>query len=297
MNAEVRYLSPLPAGLPWTEGASLLLDGASLAELPQWLRQWSGTATFQPLYAQTRWDELVDISPCLVQLNGPNDALLDAFLAQGQGDWGYLLFGQAPWHERLAHLRWLLNARHPRGEEMLLRLADPAVANALLGRAVANGDACLFGPFESILAFDGETRSWLCHRRPAGPVPARQDGPYRLDDEELERLGEVRWQRVVEQLDAHLRQAFPHYAADCDRSARRAHLRGLAEQAHARGLCSEIDIARYANLFGLLGEQALQDYPEIAALLDTTSSQTPSRRLEAAADLAYAIALQARSAS
>ena len=62
-------LPALPADLPWTLNAYLLLDGVSVMELPRKLYQWSDTPTFEPLYRDSRWQELLDLSPCLVALD------------------------------------------------------------------------------------------------------------------------------------------------------------------------------------------------------------------------------------
>lgn len=72
MRTEPMLLA-LPADLPWTLNAYLLLDGVSVTELPRKLYQWSDTPTFEPLYHDSRWQELLDLSPCLVALDGSQD--------------------------------------------------------------------------------------------------------------------------------------------------------------------------------------------------------------------------------
>lgn len=69
-------------------------------------------------------------------------------------------------------------------------------------------------------------------------------------------------------MDRHMNLYFPGYRpALCGRE-RFQHLRMLAEQAYRRGMCSARDILLYANIFGYLGEDALDAHADIAVLLD-----------------------------
>jgi hypothetical protein len=66
-------LPPLPDDLPWSVSAYLLLDGVSVPNLPQRLSRWDNPV--HGLYQGTRWQELADISPRLVTLNGDDPVL------------------------------------------------------------------------------------------------------------------------------------------------------------------------------------------------------------------------------
>lgn len=281
-------LRHLPAGLSWDICAYLLLDGISVDSLLQRLYQWSDSPDFDVLYLDTPWAELSDVSPCLVRLSGQQDPALSAFLENSHAEWGYLLFSSANRAELLSHLRWLVQVRHPLGEDMLLRLADPAVVHALFGQAVREGDSTLFGPIEQVVGADRIQTCWHQHQRPGLAECISHDRPYSLSDAQLELLGEVGFRSILVQLDEHLRDYFPDYQRALNQPERWQHLRSLAEQAYAQGFQSEHEITLYANIFGLLGADALQTHSDIAELLSKASALTPSQRIEQAADLAYA---------
>lgn len=278
----------LPADLPWSQGAYLLLDGVSLPDLQHKLYQWSENPEFEPLYLGTEWHELSDLSPCLVRLSGLQDPVLQHFIESAQHEWGYLIFADAGFDEILRHLRWLIYVQPPQGDAMLLRLADPAVAHQLL----ATGSSHLFGPIEQICAADCIEGCWWQHRRVGEPQQQAEQKPYRLSDAELEALGEVSFRQVAMRLDSHMREFFPHYQQALHGRERLTHLRVLAERAYRQGMGSEREIILYANVFGFLGEQQLENHPDIASLLNDKSPQTPAQRIEQAAGLAQVRATQ-----
>ncbi|WP_313027329.1 DUF4123 domain-containing protein [Pseudomonas lopnurensis] len=272
----------LPGTLPWDANSYLLLDGVSVEALSRKLYQWSENPVFEPLYLRTEWQELADLSPCLIALNGQHDPIMQRFIDNAAREWGYLLFTHAGFDETLRHLRWLLRVRCQEDETVLLRLADPAVAHRLL----AIGNPRLFGPIEQLCIPDAIEGVWYRHRR-AGPIPDQRDAqPYRLSDQELTALGEVSFRQTVMAVDEHMRTFFPTYQPAMRGRERLRHLRELAERAYQSGMCSEREILLFANVFGFLGGQPLDSHPDIARLLDETSSQSPAQRVEQAARLA-----------
>lgn len=290
-------LHHLPQDLPWDTPAYLLLDGISVETLPKRLYEWAESPDFDVLYLETPWAELSDVSPCLVRLNGQHDPALAAFVQNSHDEWGYLLFSHASRDDLLKHLRWLVCVCHPMGEKMLLRLADPAVMHALLGQATQDNDATLFGPLEQIVAADRIENAWHQHQRPGSLATTQQDRTYQLSDQQLARLGDVAFRSILISLDAHMRDYFPHYQITLHSTQRWQHLRALAERAYNLGFNSEYDITLYANIFGLLGANALDRHPDIATLVNHPSSLTPTQRIEQAADLAYARASSAERTS
>lgn len=278
----------LPADLPWAHGAYLLLDGVSLPGLQHKLYEWTENPEFEPLYLGTEWHELNDLSPCLVRLSGFRDPVMQGFIESAQHEWGYLIFAKAGFDEILRHLRWLICVQSAQGEAMLLRLADPAVAHQLL----AAGSPQLFGPIEQICAADCIEGRWWQHTRAGEPQHQAAQKRYVLSDTELEALGEVSFRQVVMRLDSHMREFFPHYRQTLRGRERVIHLRELAEHAYRQGMGSEREITLYANVFGFLGDQKLENHPDIASLLSDKSPRTPAQRIEQAASLAQVRAAQ-----
>jgi hypothetical protein len=286
LKSEWALENDLPKGLPWNGTVGLLLDGVSIEKLPQQLYQWSDNPVFEPLYLRTRWAKLGDVSPCLVQIKNRNDPVLMQFLSAAPQEWGYLVFSDQPWQSMLAHWRWLTSVMHPQGEEVLLRIADPAVMHALLAQACNSKDPTLFGPCAQVVTADAALGCWHLDQRPGEAQQPDRNKLYRLSSEQLSQLDEVSFRSIVLGLDAHMREYFPFYQAQATPLQRWEHLHGLASVAYDRGFSTEFDITLYANIHGFLGENALQEHSDLDAILKTPSAHTAAQRLERVADIA-----------
>ncbi|MBX8487022.1 DUF4123 domain-containing protein [Pseudomonas cichorii] len=286
LKSEWALENGLPKGLPWNGTVGLLLDGVSVEHLPRLLYQWSDNPEFEPLYLGTRWAELGDISPCLVRVKAQNNPILMQFLSAAPKEWGYLVFSDQPWDRMVAHFRWLTSVMHPQGEEVLLRIADPAVTHALLAHANSIKDATLFGPCTQIITADAALGCWHVDQRPGKAQEPDHKQLYRLSDEQLSQLNEVNFRSLVLRLDEHMHEYFPSYQAHATPLQRWEHLHTLASTSYDRGFNTELDITLYANIHGFLGERALEDHPDLDAILKTPSEQTPAQRLERVADIA-----------
>jgi hypothetical protein len=154
----VSDLSAFPEGLPWGEQqAFLLLDGATISDLPQRLKQLNPTDSRIALYDQTPFSALRDVSPLLVAISQPADPLAQFYLHNAQEEWGVLLFSAAPLHGVAEHLRKLISVELPSGPAVLLRLAQRwGVLDQLENQASALG---LGGP--SALFYYANFVFWL----------------------------------------------------------------------------------------------------------------------------------------
>lgn len=286
LKSEFPLENGLPQGLPWNGTVGLLLDGVSVEKLPQHLYQWTENPEFEPLYLGTRWAELGDISPCLVQIKAQNNPVLTRFLNASRQEWGHLVFSDQSWDQLVAHFRWLTSVMHPLGEEVLLRIADPAVTHALLAHAETIKDPTLFGPCKQIVTADAALDCWYINNRPGNAPEPDHSKRYRLSEAQLSQLDEVNFRNVVMRLDAHMQEYFPSYQAQSTPQQRWEHLHALASTSYDRGFNTELDITLYANIHGFLGDRALEEHPDLDAILKTPSEQTPAQRLERVADIA-----------
>jgi hypothetical protein len=286
LKSEFPLENGLPQGLPWNGTVGLLLDGVSVEKLPQHLYQWTENPEFEPLYLGTRWAELGDISPCLVQIKAQNNPVLTRFLNASRQEWGHLVFSDQSWDQLVAHFRWLTSVMHPLGEEVLLRIADPTVTHALLAHAETIKDPTLFGPCKQIVTADAALDCWYINNRPGNAPEPDHSKRYRLSEAQLSQLDEVNFRNVVMRLDAHMQEYFPSYQAQSTPQQRWEHLHALASTSYDRGFNTELDITLYANIHGFLGELALEEHPDLDAILKTPSEQTPAQRLERVADIA-----------
>src|SRR5690606_11769007 len=136
----------LPEDLPWGQNACLLLDGVSLADCQRKLREWNLNAELSPLYRNSPWAQLSDLSPCLARPEGLCHPSLRRCAGCSQAQWACPLCRPADFDDLRRHLRWLVSVQARSGEALLRRPADPAVAHALLDE----GSPRLLGPIEHV---------------------------------------------------------------------------------------------------------------------------------------------------
>lgn len=274
--------SAFPEDLPWTEQqAFLLLDGATITDLPARLKQQSPAASIVALYDQPPFSALRDISPLLVAIAHADDPLARFHLQHAQAEWGVLLFSVAPMHSVAEHLRKLLVVELPAGQSAFLRMADAAVAHALF----AHADQRLFGPLTCVVTADCVNDLWHSHRPRQAECPALAV-PYRLDPELSAALDQVDRRRRLLDLDAHLLKHFRQFHAGETLGQRWPLLNFMETQASALGLSSQSELFNYANLLALLDSQDIAQHPQIHHLLHTPSLQSPGERVTLAVDMA-----------
>ena len=275
-------LTSFPEGLPWGEQqAFLLLDGATISDLPQRLKQLDPTASTLALYDQPPFSTLRDVSPLLVAIEQPNYPLAQFYLHNAQEEWGVLLFSAAPLHGVAEHLRKLLVVELPSGQSAFLRMADAAVAHALFTHA----DQCLFGPLTCVVTADCINDVWHSHRPRLAECPALAV-PYRLDPELSAALDQVDRRRVLLDLDAHLLKHFREFHVGETLGQRWPLLDLMETQSSALGLTCQSELYNYANLTALLDGSDIGQHPAIHHLLHTPSLQSPGERIALAVDLA-----------
>lgn len=273
----------LPNNLPWNIGAYLLLDGVRLPLLAKQLHLWPNPT--ECLFVSTRWRELLDISPYLISLSGPNDPVLDYFQQNAWLEPGYLLFSQADSYTLSTWLRSLIVVQHPAGDDVMMRVADPAVLHQLMSASEHTPSARWFGPIEQVCLPDGMQAQWQEHRRPASAV-AVEPSTLRLTDQELTALGEVEFRQFVLRLTAHLTTYFPDLMAAPPEIERRRRAQQIAQTAYDKGFYSAQEVMLYANVLGYLAGQSIESHPDIYQLLNQPSALPPLQRVLRAADLA-----------
>lgn len=276
----------LPDDLPWTEhNAFVLVDGATRRDLPGLFATLAPSSPRVALYDCTRFRGLSDVSPLLIQIPGPDHPALDFYLEHAAEEWGLLLFSAQPAHEVARHLRTLLTVELPTGQEVFLRLADAAVAQALFRGAPQN----LFGSLSQVVIPDSVTTTWHRHR-PARGKTAPLIPPYRLSPEHNNALDHVDRRRTLLDLDNHLRTQFPHWRAEQSLSQRWPLLEQWTNEAQQLGLGYTAELYYYANIMAWLGDAALHQHPAIAQRLHGPSPQPIGERVAHAAELAHHIA-------
>lgn len=182
----------LPKHLPWQGHAYLLLDGVSVKNLQAQAYEWFGRPDLQLLYANTPLAPCNELSPCLITLNGPNTPGLSHYFAHAAEEWGYLIFSEASSFDVMAHLRFLLNAQYqPQGQKVWLRVADPAVMQAVLSYAASSQKPEVFGPLDHVVLPDVINNTWQHHTRLGDVQRPLPQQPYVLCEVQQAMLDEV----------------------------------------------------------------------------------------------------------
>jgi len=278
----------LPADLPWGEQqAFVLLDGATLSDLPQRLKQLSPGANTLALYDCPPFTELRDISPLLVMIEQPAAPIFQFYLEHAHEEWGVLLFSPESTDSVVRHLRKLLTVELSQGQQVFLRLADAGVLHGLL----SSGDQRLFGPVSCAVIADCVSANWHRHQ-PRLTGYSELPMPYRLSLEQEAALEQVDRRRALLELDTHLCRFFPEHQAGQTVALRWPMLEQRFEEAHALGLSSQSELFYYANVMASLDGSPLDQHPHINRLLHTPSLQLPGERIALAADLAHQWAIQ-----
>ncbi|MCK2184351.1 DUF4123 domain-containing protein [Halomonas getboli] len=246
------------SGFDWPEAGKvfLLLDGVRVKELARRLYEWSeGDLEADLLYAGTPWSEVVEVSPWLVQLRGPEDPILERFLSQGaEAEWGYLILSSSELLEVADHLRELIQVRHPVGIPMLLRLADPAVISALFTDG-SLPEQIPWGPIERLILPDAVQETWQESAPQASREHVRAIGAsdYRLSESQLERMQACDRRRDTRRLMVFVDQHCEGWLTVTDRPQRYVQLAGIVQEAREFGFSAPRELGLFCTLMQRLG--------------------------------------------
>ncbi|WP_429179636.1 DUF4123 domain-containing protein [Aeromonas salmonicida] len=261
----------------------LLLDGARIPELERVLFEQDDAPAYQPIYLYAPWDSLREVSPCLVCAT-PN--LLDWFMQNREPSWGYLLSSQLGLLPLAERLRALIEVESPYGSRILLKLAMPET----MWRLFMDDEPWLWQDVEQVWIPVRQANQPVWWHKTVSPELGEPVGKrFRLSDAQWTRLGEVSWQHTLDVIRQHMASWFPARLQEQIEPA--AWIARWAEQAYGKGFESERDLLLFFNVLGYLGSGWFEqdEYPRIKALITQPSAQTPSQRIEQAAELAEAL--------
>lgn len=290
-HSDNQALRHLPFSLTGSGTVALLLDAVAQEHLLRRIYQWSDNPQVDPLYLQTPWHELLELSPCLLFLSGPQDPALAGFLNGAELETGWLLLSDQPPELISQHLRRLITVQPPHGDPSLLRISDPATAQALFSHAERQGNSTVFGPIKDVFFPDSLLKTWHSHSAPRSTAPSWSE-PYRLDEQQWTLLEQVAFRQAVLKLRQHMQQYFPDYQPQIQGPARGQLWQNLAETAYQQGFYSPQEILLFANIHGFLGPAALYSYPAVNQLLQDKNLGSALQRVQLAAKEAEQLALQ-----
>lgn len=227
----------------------LLIDGVLRPDAIASLYQRGEPLEIQPLYIGTRWQELHDLGPILVSIQGSSNLIGETYQsALHQAD-ACLMSSSAQINVVANHLRRLIAPPDVLGGKGLLRYADPLVARYWLGSYQSKHLDAILGPIDAWHVPKSE-HSWEVVKRPEWQSFHRESPPLEWVDAYAQ-LGEVqlnaldqaaRW-RLKERLHLSLEQNHPEALTLIPKSQMTQWFDDRLDEAKAWGLASERSLA------------------------------------------------------
>ncbi len=263
----------------------VLIDGAKVNNLSQFIYREEESPQCDALYRGTEFADLSEVSPWLVETGFNSMLALKCF-----DEWKHLgaaivVQADCDFEQVMTHLRGLLKARLVTGDEVIFRFYDPEIMRGLLKQdSTGEVTSRLMGSCSMYAIQDRRTGEWEYFHN-AQPSYERQKEVFSIREEHQVAMEKAAERTALRKLELHTAKYFPHLLQrsggnECswdDVSA-------LVDAAKERGLHSARDIALYINSIGWLGRQAFEDR-DVQNLWNRNSA-TPSKAITQIAELA-----------
>ncbi|WP_391087091.1 DUF4123 domain-containing protein [Vibrio sp. NH-UV-68] len=255
----------------------LIVDGAQIEGLARTLYALNGPINVEPIYMMPPHDQLLEVSPYIVHAT---KAIQDWFLAQNKPMSGYFVASAKSLEIICENYRNFIIAESPYGSQLYIKMANSECA-------------WVFYSTHTPQFWNDISQVWIPTRKgwqsAICPDLNRNRDKLKISDEQWSLLGKVSWDTTVIKLKDHVLKWFPLLLDGNVESL--SWVETYALSAYKQGFTSERDLMMYMNIIGFLGEDKFLDerlYPDIHDLILNASQQTPSQRVEKAANLAQA---------
>jgi len=145
----------------------LLLDGVKMEPVLQWIYQCIDNPEWYPLYKNTRYDDVLDISPCLVKIPEDSD-ITDKFEyelgLQGKAILLSSSFDIEVLGGSLSQLLWVMTDS---GQYLHFRFYDPITLSRLMPSLQSEETSALYKGIEHMIWFDAKQRTWKKRSAPS----------------------------------------------------------------------------------------------------------------------------------
>ncbi len=259
----------------------LLLDGAQIDDLLQQIYRLELAPEFHVLYQQTRYAELAEVGPVLVE-TGHDSALTRHFEQHWSASAGVVLTSSAVTEELIQHLRSLVHIQTIGEAILLFRFYDPRILHLWLSDLAGKEQNAVMGPVNEFRLLAGNT--WHTYTSNVS-VKARcyADTPWlQLDSEQLARLNQAKLGAFEQRLLEHVDAWFPDCLKVASAQERSEWANSCRIQADRYGFSSALEVARWAGFMALLGKDfpEAEEHESYRALLERSDLQ-PAARLDA----------------
>jgi len=151
------------AGLPSSRSELhhyVLLDGVKMEPVLTWVYQSINNPEWYPLYKNTRYHDVIDISPCLVKVQA-DSSIAEHFESelgrQGKAIWLSSTLDLDVLGESLSQLLWVMTDS---GQHLHFRFYDPITLSRLIPSLHSEEYAALYNGVENIIWFDAKRDAW-----------------------------------------------------------------------------------------------------------------------------------------
>jgi len=260
------------------ESLYLLVDGSQIEELAKKLYAISGDLNLEAIYLFEPYLELQSVSPYLIQVT---DSVKQWFLNLNQPTLGFFFSSPLVLRRVAENLRTLIKAETPYGSSVFVKFANSECAHVLLSTHSPH----LWQAMNKVWL---PTRYGWQHLTKPESLPQVSREQHKFNDEQWKLMGKITWRNSLDKIETHMLQWFPERYQQYFLQPQS--LEEQAQGAYQLGFGSERDLLLFFNVIGFLGLEAIasdQAYPEIYQLIHQSSQQTPSQRIEQAAELAF----------
>ncbi|KXF82452.1 hypothetical protein ATN88_10100 [Enterovibrio coralii] len=252
----------------------LILDATQIQKVETFLYQVEGNPQYEPVYLNSPWNELKEVSPCVVVATRN---IIDWFRKNANANQGYFFSSFANLEEVAETMRRVIQVKTPYGSSVFYKMAHAEAAWVLFD------DECsvLWHNIEQVWL---PTRDgWKSKNKP-NTLFSLAPQPITFTEKQWALLGQISWRNSLEKIEKHITKWFNDSLPQADNHW----VREQASRAYQKGFSSERDLLQYFTVLGFLGENALTEdaYPDLYQLINVPSAQTPSQRIERAALLA-----------
>jgi hypothetical protein len=273
----------------------MIIDGALLNDahkvLPSQFANKKQHIEYKSVFQKSRWHDVADVGPLLISY----DKEIEAW-AQSQRPWHFGLIFESDQPLKTLTQYWLTlsECQHQGLEGSLCRLYDGMIFYHLLNQAEETRQASWLGPMQKVWIPDYVNQHYLLAEKPnvKNALPLEK---VTFTDPEWQGLSDAKRYLSAYKLTQHVDEFFPDYWLD--KADKHAHaleqlslLNDLGEVTQQGATYYMNILCRIGDIWNLESKKADNDkdrpHEEIVALLEQTSTESLTDRLEAANQLA-----------